>query len=69
MVREPTPGRAAVISHVLISTSLVPTKFAPPHLNMFVSKKVFYECSINSSHACMMNSKAIGQQILQFQVL
>lgn len=36
---------------------------------MFVSKKIFNKCSINSGHACMMNSKAIGQKILQLQVL
>lgn len=36
---------------------------------MFISKKILYECPVNSGHACMMNSKAIWQKILQLQVL
>lgn len=40
-----------------------------PHLNMFISKQIFHKCSVNSGHACMMNSKPVGQKILQLQVL
>lgn len=67
--KDPTKGRTTDIPDALESTSPALSSFAAPHLNMFVSKKIFNKCSINSGHACMMNSKAIGQKILQLQVL
>ena len=47
----------------------LPSKFCPPHLNVFISEKVLYKSPVNSGHARVMNSKAIGQQVLQLQVL
>jgi hypothetical protein len=30
------------------------------YLNMPVSKQIFYQCSVYSSHSCMMNGESIG---------
>lgn len=46
-----------------------PSELCPPHLNVFISEKVLYKRPVNSGHARVMNSKAIGQQVLQLQVL
>lgn len=46
-----------------------PSELCPPHLNVFISEKVLYKRPVNSGHACVMNSEAIRQQVLQLQVL
>lgn len=42
---------------------------AHPHLDVFISEEILDKCPVNSGHARVMDSKAIGQQVLQLQVL
>lgn len=39
------------------------------HLDVSISKQILHQSTINSAHASVMDGKAIGQQILQFEVL
>lgn len=42
---------------------------AHPHLDVFIREEVLDKCPVNLGHARVMDSKAIGQQVLQLQVL
>lgn len=36
---------------------------------MLVSKEILHERSVHSRHSCVMDSEAVGQEILQVEVL
>jgi len=38
-------------------------------LNVLVSKEFLYKCAVHTVHACMMDGKAIGKEVLQLVVL